>query len=176
VIAYPNSGEVWDAGRRAWTGQSLDFAGQLGQWVAAGARIAGGCCRVRPDDITVMAQAAADLGQAPAGRTPIPRGLESPGPRKQARTERRFWTRAWGSQPRYPYPLRQDALTTLIVHWPAACTLKDSASPGVTPVISVLPDPEVAMSFGRLPPKAFGSVAEIEKLVAPPMLGSVLLE
>jgi homocysteine S-methyltransferase len=102
VIAYPNSGEVWDAGRRAWTGQSLDFAGQLGQWVAAGARIAGGCCRVRPDDIAVMAQAAADLGQAPAGRTPIPRGLESPGPRKQARTERRFWTRAWGSQPRYP--------------------------------------------------------------------------
>ncbi len=71
---------------------------------------------------------------------------------------------------------RYGALTTLIVHWPAASTLKDSASPGVTPVICVLPDPDVAMSFGRLPPEAFGSVAEIEKLVAPPMLGSTLLE
>jgi hypothetical protein len=63
----------------------------------------------------------------------------------------------------------QGALTTFIVHWPVACTLNESASPGVTPVISVLPDPDVAMSLARLPPKAFGSVAEIEKLVAPPM-------
>src|ERR1700756_1094478 len=77
-------------------------------------------------------------------------------------------------QPRLRLLLRQGALITLIVHWPVACTLNDSASAGVTPVISVLPDPDVAMSFGRLPPKAFGSVAEIEKLVAPPMLGSAL--
>ena len=34
------------------------------------------------------------------------------------------------------------------------------------PVISVLPDPDVAMSFGRSPSKAFRSVGEIEKLVA----------
>jgi homocysteine S-methyltransferase len=65
VIAYPNSGEGWDARRRAWTGQCGYPAGQLGQWVAAGARIAGGCCRIRPADIAVIAQAAADLGHAP---------------------------------------------------------------------------------------------------------------
>ena len=66
VIAYPNSGEGWDARRRAWTGQSRYSAGQLRQWMAAGARIAGGCCRVRPADIAVIAQAAADVGRAPA--------------------------------------------------------------------------------------------------------------
>jgi homocysteine S-methyltransferase len=58
VIVYPNSGEGWDAGRRAWTGQSRYRAGQPRQWMAAGARIVGGCCRVRPADIAVIAQAA----------------------------------------------------------------------------------------------------------------------
>jgi homocysteine S-methyltransferase len=60
VIVYPNSGEGWDARRRAWTGQSRYSAGQPRQWMAAGARIVGGCCRVRPADIAVIAQAAAD--------------------------------------------------------------------------------------------------------------------
>ncbi len=66
VIVYPNSGEDWDARRRAWTGQSRYSAGQARQWIAAGARIAGGCCRVRPADIAVIAQAAAGVGHAPA--------------------------------------------------------------------------------------------------------------
>jgi homocysteine S-methyltransferase len=42
VIACPNSGESWDARRRAWTGQSRYSAGQARQWMTAGARIAGG--------------------------------------------------------------------------------------------------------------------------------------
>ena len=58
VIVYPNSGEAWDARRRAWTGQSRFSAGLPRQWIAAGARIAGGCCRVRPADIAVIAGAA----------------------------------------------------------------------------------------------------------------------
>ncbi len=66
VIVYPNSGEDWDARRRAWAGQSRYSAGQPRQWIAAGARIAGGCCRVRPADIAVIAQAAAGVGHAPA--------------------------------------------------------------------------------------------------------------
>ncbi len=66
VIVYPNSGEDWDARRRAWTGQSRYSDGQPRQWIAAGARIAGGCCRVRPADIAVIAQAAASADQAPA--------------------------------------------------------------------------------------------------------------
>jgi homocysteine S-methyltransferase len=66
VIAYPNSGEDWDARRRAWTGQSRYSPGLPRQWIAAGARIVGGCCRVRPADIAMIAQAAADAGHAPA--------------------------------------------------------------------------------------------------------------
>jgi homocysteine S-methyltransferase len=57
VIVYPNSGERWDSRRRAWTGRSR-FSAQLAtQWVAAGARIVGGCCRVRPTDIAAVRRA-----------------------------------------------------------------------------------------------------------------------
>jgi homocysteine S-methyltransferase len=53
VIVYPNSGERWDG--RAWIGPS-HFSPQLAsQWVSAGARIVGGCCRVRPADIAELA-------------------------------------------------------------------------------------------------------------------------
>ncbi len=57
VIVYPNSGEQWDSARRAWVGPSR-FSPQLAvQWVAAGARVVGGCCRVRPADIAELAAA-----------------------------------------------------------------------------------------------------------------------
>jgi homocysteine S-methyltransferase len=57
VIVYPNSGEEWDARRRAWTGRSGYCSAQPRQWIAAGADIVGGCCRVRPADIAEIAQA-----------------------------------------------------------------------------------------------------------------------
>jgi homocysteine S-methyltransferase len=58
VIVYPNSGEHWEG--RAWTGRS-DFSPQLAsQWVSAGARIVGGCCRVRPADIAELARILAE--------------------------------------------------------------------------------------------------------------------
>jgi homocysteine S-methyltransferase len=66
VIVYPNSGQEWDARRRAWAGRSRYSAGQPRQWMAAGAKIAGGCCRVRPADIAVIAETAAGVGHAPA--------------------------------------------------------------------------------------------------------------
>ena len=66
VIVYPNSGEEWDARRRAWAGRPEYSAAQPRQWIAAGAAIVGGCCRVRPADIAVIARAAAGAGQAPA--------------------------------------------------------------------------------------------------------------
>jgi homocysteine S-methyltransferase len=59
VIVYPNSGEEWDARRRAWTGRSGYSAAQPRQWITAGATIVGGCCRVRPADIAAIARAAA---------------------------------------------------------------------------------------------------------------------
>jgi homocysteine S-methyltransferase len=61
VIVYPNSGERWDGDRRTWVGTSGWSAGLAPRWVAAGARIVGGCCRVRPSDI---AEIAANVGQA----------------------------------------------------------------------------------------------------------------
>lgn len=55
VIVYPNSGEGWDHQRHQWIGPS-HFAGDLAQqWVKAGARIVGGCCRVSPADIADIA-------------------------------------------------------------------------------------------------------------------------
>jgi homocysteine S-methyltransferase len=59
VVAYPNSGEQWDGERRTWTGTSGWSAELVPRWAAAGARIIGGCCRVRPDDIAGVAQAIA---------------------------------------------------------------------------------------------------------------------
>jgi homocysteine S-methyltransferase len=55
VIVYPNSGEGFDAASRSWVGEP-SFAAELApQWVAEGARIIGGCCRVRPADIAALA-------------------------------------------------------------------------------------------------------------------------
>jgi homocysteine S-methyltransferase len=54
VIVYPNSGEEWDGERRTWTGRSRWSAELAPRWAAAGARIIGGCCRVRPDDIAAL--------------------------------------------------------------------------------------------------------------------------
>ena len=55
VVAYPNSGEVWDATARRWTGQP--GVGGVSGWLAAGARLVGGCCRVRPDGVAAIADA-----------------------------------------------------------------------------------------------------------------------
>ncbi|HEY2149987.1 MAG TPA: homocysteine S-methyltransferase, partial [Vicinamibacterales bacterium] len=56
IIAYPNSGERWDGQRRTWIGSSRFSAQRASQWIAAGARIVGGCCRVRPADIAELAK------------------------------------------------------------------------------------------------------------------------
>ncbi|WP_236794580.1 homocysteine S-methyltransferase [Amycolatopsis sp. GM8] len=50
VIAYPNSGEEWDAATRRWAGRATYAPERV-----AGADLAGGCCRVSPDAIRVLA-------------------------------------------------------------------------------------------------------------------------
>ncbi|MEU8934727.1 homocysteine S-methyltransferase [Streptomyces sp. NPDC048409] len=56
VVVYPNSGEVWDARARSWTGRPTFTAEQVARWRAAGARLIGGCCRVGPEAITRIAR------------------------------------------------------------------------------------------------------------------------
>ena len=58
-VAYPNRGEGWDAETRTWTGPGAFDPTDVTGWVAAGARLVGGCCRVTPDDIAGMRTALA---------------------------------------------------------------------------------------------------------------------
>ncbi len=58
VIVYPNSGEVYDAATKTWSGQgtcgSMSDASE--QWISAGAKIIGGCCRTTPHQIGELAK------------------------------------------------------------------------------------------------------------------------
>jgi len=58
LLAYPNSGETYDAATRSWQGPcaALPFAAQACDWHGAGARLIGGCCRTRPADIQAIRQ------------------------------------------------------------------------------------------------------------------------
>jgi homocysteine S-methyltransferase len=55
AVAYPNSGETWDAGGRRWTGDSTNPTTLAANWLTAGASYIGGCCRVGPQDIQALA-------------------------------------------------------------------------------------------------------------------------
>ena len=59
AVAYPNSGQGWDAVARSWTGESAFDATLVRAWVEAGARLVGGCCRVGPAEIAAVAAALA---------------------------------------------------------------------------------------------------------------------
>jgi homocysteine S-methyltransferase len=61
AVAYPNSGERWDAAARAWTGGGSFMAPAAVEWVSAGARLVGGCCRVAPADIAAVADCVAKV-------------------------------------------------------------------------------------------------------------------
>ncbi|MFI6345639.1 homocysteine S-methyltransferase [Streptomyces sp. NPDC050560] len=55
LVVYPNSGELWDAERRAWYGPALFAPAQVTGWQRAGARLIGGCCRVGPTAVRSVA-------------------------------------------------------------------------------------------------------------------------
>lgn len=54
-VAYPNSGETWDAVGRRWLGDAAWEQDAVSRWRAAGATMVGGCCRVFPDQIAGIA-------------------------------------------------------------------------------------------------------------------------
>lgn len=59
LVAYPNSGERYDAVAKNWThgaGQCGSLESHLDDWLRAGARLIGGCCRTTPADIAQLAQ------------------------------------------------------------------------------------------------------------------------
>ena len=57
ILAYPNSGETYNAEKNAWNGDPVadSFGEQAREWYKAGARLIGGCCRTTPEDIHVIA-------------------------------------------------------------------------------------------------------------------------
>ena len=55
IVVYPNSGERWDAAARRWSGTPDVDPQQAADWVRAGARLVGGCCRVGPGAIGTLA-------------------------------------------------------------------------------------------------------------------------
>ena len=59
VVAYPNSGEIYDAANNTWTGTVTpgDCAAAACDWVDAGAKIVGGCCRMGPQHIRAIRDA-----------------------------------------------------------------------------------------------------------------------
>lgn len=69
LIAYPNSGESYDAVTKAWgparagdspSGldgkQPISLAEGAPMWRELGARLVGGCCRTTPQDIVAVAK------------------------------------------------------------------------------------------------------------------------
>ena len=66
LIAYPNSGETYDAAAMEWRdGAAFDSnPTTLSSWVSSGARIIGGCCRTTPGDIASLAASARELSRA----------------------------------------------------------------------------------------------------------------
>jgi homocysteine S-methyltransferase len=56
LLAYPNSGELWNAQQGTWCCAPVhsDLGQSAVEWHAAGARLLGGCCRTTPADIRTL--------------------------------------------------------------------------------------------------------------------------
>jgi len=48
-VVYPNRGEIYNTTLQEWQGSAVDF--DVESWYDRGAKIVGGCCRTRPEDI-----------------------------------------------------------------------------------------------------------------------------
>ena len=55
AVAYPNSGEEWDAGTGRWNGAPGFSVADVEAWLDGGARLVGGCCRIGPAEIGALA-------------------------------------------------------------------------------------------------------------------------
>ena len=57
LVAYPNAGDLYDPVTKTWraAGQGAGLGVLAPSWIAAGARLVGGCCRTRPTQIRELA-------------------------------------------------------------------------------------------------------------------------
>jgi homocysteine S-methyltransferase len=53
-VVYPNRGERWDGHSRRWTGPGTFRPELVAGWIASGAALVGGCCRVGPEAIAAI--------------------------------------------------------------------------------------------------------------------------
>jgi homocysteine S-methyltransferase len=63
LVVYPNSGEVYDARARNWSGGKASprpWVALAPEWYEKGARLIGGCCRTTPEEIQQLANWRAD--------------------------------------------------------------------------------------------------------------------
>lgn len=56
AVVYPNRGESWDSAAHTWHGENLFDTALASGWYDEGARLLGGCCRVGPEDIALLAE------------------------------------------------------------------------------------------------------------------------
>jgi homocysteine S-methyltransferase len=58
VVVYPNSGETYSAADNRWLGTAnpLQCRQAVADWLAAGATLVGGCCRIGPAHIAAMSE------------------------------------------------------------------------------------------------------------------------
>jgi homocysteine S-methyltransferase len=56
LVAYPNSGELYDAATKTWRGETAagDWGALARAWRRAGARLVGGCCRTGPSHVAAV--------------------------------------------------------------------------------------------------------------------------
>ena len=54
IVVYPNSGEHYAASDSSWSGPAASSDVAVADWIAAGATLIGGCCRVGPDEISAI--------------------------------------------------------------------------------------------------------------------------
>ncbi|MED0589288.1 homocysteine S-methyltransferase [Bacillus subtilis] len=63
IIVYPNSGEQYDPETKKWNGEACaeSYGTNARTWHEKGARLIGGCCRTKPEDIQEIAAWARSL-------------------------------------------------------------------------------------------------------------------
>ncbi len=78
LVAYPNSGEIWDATSHSWISKAdtIPFGQAARLWYTSGARLIGGCCRTAPEDIAAISDALRSVNSPDSSRLQPQRGGE----------------------------------------------------------------------------------------------------